>query len=147
MITDISQGTQFASVVVLVAALIFQIIILIPLTAFTLWLSGKVLGEGFTFLRSLLPAAVGAVIGYALSVPGMLVENPVFTLGMSLASFLVGVTLHLVLPKIFFGLDWKRGLLTGLLWFAFNMAAGMLFAIIVIVIAVVIGISLGIAAM
>lgn len=126
---------------------VLTMVLVFPLSALGLWISGRIFKvKGITFVKALLPAAIMVLVGFVLSIPQWFAQGMAVLLTMSGLGFLVGVALYLTLPKLFFGLEWKKSMLIGLVWLAIMLIIGLIVGIVVGILSVVIGLSLGIMA-
>ncbi len=116
-------------------------IIMIPLSALALFLSGKIFKKDIKFRKALIPAIVIFVVSFAINILGTLSGSLVIIAAIGVLSFLVGVTLYLTLPKFLLGLEWKDSLLIGLIWFGIMLVVGLIVGIISAIVGVIIGLK------
>ncbi len=132
-----------AAVIVIVS--ILSLFVSLPLSAFALWLAGRVLKLRITFLKSLIPALIVWLAGGLITGPSIFMDSMLFKFSLFTIGFVVTAGISLILPKFFFNLEWKEGLLAGLLWIVFNylitLALGFIVFILVFFLIFVIGIG------
>jgi len=114
-------------------------IITVPVSALMLWVTGKIFKEDIDFLKSFFAAAIIGVVGLVLGLIGPLTGSLTVTGIMMILGFIVSLALYLILPKLFFDLEWGRGILVGLVWFAFMFVIGMVIGAIVTAIIIAVG--------
>ncbi|MBD3313698.1 hypothetical protein GF345_04615 [Candidatus Woesearchaeota archaeon] len=126
---------------------VITLVLMIPLSALGLWISANIFKiRRITYVRALLPALILAFAGFVITIPQWFYDDILIALVIGSVGFLVSAVLYLVLPKLFFDLEWKKGLLVGLVWFGLMMVIGFVIGMIVGILAFVIGIALGIMA-
>jgi len=101
-------------------------IVLLPISALILWVSGRIFKVGIPYVKALIPAAIIGVVGILISLPSVMMQNIAVSMGTGIINFLVGLALYLVLPKYIFNLEWKTGLLVGLVWFVLMIVVGLI---------------------
>lgn len=120
---------------------IIILVITIPLGALMLFLSGKIFKEEISYSKAIIATLIIVFVDFVLKLIGPLSGNPVIIGIMGIIGFLVSLALYLILPKAIFNLEWKKGLLIGLVWFLFMLVVAFFLAIVVFYIAITIGFS------
>ena len=106
-------------------------VITVPLSALVLFLVGKIFKEELGYGKSLIAALISPVVGILISLPNSLISSPVLMIVIGVISFLIGGAVHLTVPKFIFGLEWKRGLLIGVVWWVVMIILGMITGLII----------------
>lgn len=132
---------------VTILSLVIGLIIGVPLSALMLWLSGRIFKQSVGYVKAIIPAliiwAVGAAFGVIISLvyqPDMMGLGALVAIGGT--NFTISLALYLLLPKLMFKLEWGRGVLTGLVWWALMLGVSFVMGAIVGVFTAL-GIALG----
>jgi hypothetical protein len=118
---------------------VISLVITVPLSALALFLSGKIFKQGIGFGRAFLAALIVGAVGFVLTLIGPLSGSLTLTGALAIVSFLVGLALYLVLPKLMFNLEWGKGLLVGLVWLVIMLVVTFIIGLIIGIIALVLG--------
>ena len=118
------MDTRTAIMIILAVAIA---VLSIPFNMLFLWIAGKITKAKIRFWRCFLPSlCIGALISLAFVLQSILVI-PIVSALLAWIVQAAYVILYFVLPKLLFGLEWKKGILTGFLWVLFASIAGALF--------------------
>ena len=135
-------------VVPIIIALI-GFILTVPLSALALWLSTKIFKVQVTYVKALVPAliatGVGSLFGIISIVLDVSLAYGIIGVVMTGLSILVSIALYLVLPTLILKIEWKQGLLVGLVWMVFAFVAGMIISVIIGLISIFILAMVGVA--
>ena len=129
------------SIIMIVGALVS-----IPISAWILFLSGKIFNKQLSYTKSLFPATIIAIVGIIFSSATRFISSSLFNnvdasaasllaitipvVVLSILSFLVTIALYLLLPKYTFGFEWKEGLLIGLVWYGIMLVVSFIIGIV-----------------
>jgi len=141
MVDALGMGVGFNALIAIIS-----LIVMIPLSALGLWISGKIFKIKIDYVKALLPAAILVGVGFLISIPQWFMTSIAIMLGISGLGFIVGLALYLTLPKLFFNLEWGKGLLVGLVWFGIMLVAGFIVGIVIGLVGFAIAMAVGLAA-
>lgn len=145
MVDPMNMGVGFSALFSIIS-----LIVMLPLSALGLWLSGKIFKIQIAYVKALVPAAILTGIGFLISMIITFIPQlalwfiiPINVIGL----FFVTLIIYLTLPKLFFNLEWGKGMLVGLVWFGIMLVAGFIVGLIIGMIALAIGMAIGLAAL
>ncbi|MBT4540816.1 hypothetical protein HOC35_04855 [Candidatus Woesearchaeota archaeon] len=117
-------------------------IITVPLSALALFFAAKIFKVDVSYKNALLPALIVAGVGFVLKLIGAFAGSLIVIGVIGVLGFFISIALYLILPKYIYHLEWKEGLLVGVVWFGFMLVVGFILGIIIGVIAVIVGLGM-----
>ncbi len=110
---------------------LISFVITVPLSALTLFLSGKIFKQNIPYDKSLIPALIIGVISLIFGLIMQAASDWIVIIILLGFSSVIILALYLTLPKLIFNLKWNKGLLIGLVWFGFMVAVSFVVRIII----------------